>query len=216
MDRIWKVVALLLAGGAIAVAVPWSWCLWAPPLPYVEPNDSARAWPLPVPEGWPRAVIKSRRADAVRTMIYTSSWSGLIEEHNLLNPQSRIAQSSSPHSQTVYTVGWPWRCLEGHSLSFPHRPFIETHQALRLRGSSPRQYRVLPWRPLWGTLLADSVFWGLLLAAVIAAPRLARRWFRVRRRLCPSCAYPAGASAVCSECGAHLSAPRARRTPSRS
>ncbi len=49
------------------------------------------------------------------------------------------------------------------------------------------------------TLLYATVFWLL-----ICGPFALRRVIRVRRGLCPACAYPMGESDVCSECGKAL------------
>jgi hypothetical protein len=64
--------------------------------------------------------------------------------------------------------------------------------------------RCLPIGPLWpgfaiNTLFYAAVLWGLWL--LFAATFALRQWRRVRRGLCPACAYPVGASEVCTECG---------------
>ena len=46
---------------------------------------------------------------------------------------------------------------------------------------------------------------------LIGGPFVLRRFVRVRRGLCPACAYPMGGSGVCSECGKALAAGRASR-----
>ena len=40
--------------------------------------------------------------------------------------------------------------------------------------------------------------------ALIPGPFVLRRFLRVRRGLCPKCAYPMGESSVCTECGKPL------------
>ncbi len=46
--------------------------------------------------------------------------------------------------------------------------------------------------------------------ALIWGPFSLRRFLRVRRGLCPTCAYPMGESAVCTECGRDV--PKRART----
>ena len=60
--------------------------------------------------------------------------------------------------------------------------------------------RVLPLRPLWPGFAVNTLFY----AALLWSPFVLRRFIRVRRGLCPACAYPRGESDVCSECGKAL------------
>ena len=62
--------------------------------------------------------------------------------------------------------------------------------------------RGLPYRPIWPGLAINSVFWGAIAFGVVNAYGRTRRTLRRRRGLCPACAYPVGASPVCTECGA--------------
>ena len=64
--------------------------------------------------------------------------------------------------------------------------------------------RLLPFRPLPLGFAINSVFYAAILWALIWGPFALRRLLRVRRGLCPKCAYPMGESAVCSECGVEL------------
>jgi hypothetical protein len=68
---------------------------------------------------------------------------------------------------------------------------------------------VLLTTPLWpgfavNTLFYAAILW-LLICGLFALRRFAlRRFARVRRGLCPACAYPIGESPVCTECGSDL------------
>ncbi len=53
------------------------------------------------------------------------------------------------------------------------------------------------------TLLTATIGW-LLIYGPMALRRLIRRFSRIRRGLCPKCAYPIGESNVCTECGQPL------------
>ena len=69
--------------------------------------------------------------------------------------------------------------------------------------------RVFPVRPIWPGFAVNTVFYAVMVASLWLLIRggyfLAfRRFIRIRRGLCPRCAYPTGDSAVCSECGKEL------------
>ncbi len=68
----------------------------------------------------------------------------------------------------------------------------------------------LPLRPLWPGFALNTLFYATFLWLMIPGPFALRRFIRVRRGLCPKCAYPMGESAVCSECGREM--PRGVRT----
>ena len=63
--------------------------------------------------------------------------------------------------------------------------------------------RVLPVRPIWPGLAANTLFYAGVSWLLICGPFL-RRVIRVKRGRCPACAYPMGPSDVCSECGKAL------------
>ncbi len=64
--------------------------------------------------------------------------------------------------------------------------------------------RVFPLRPLPLGFAVNTIFYATILWLLIAAPFALRRFLRLRRGLCPKCAYPMGESAVCTECGKPL------------
>jgi len=61
--------------------------------------------------------------------------------------------------------------------------------------------RVLPYRLIASGFAVNTVFYAVALWLLICGPFALRRFIRAKRGLCPACAYPCGASAVCSECG---------------
>ena len=61
--------------------------------------------------------------------------------------------------------------------------------------------RPLPLRPVLIGFVANTVFYAAVLWLLIPGPFVLRRFIRIRRGLCPACAYPRGESDVCSECG---------------
>ena len=57
---------------------------------------------------------------------------------------------------------------------------------------------------LWPGFAINTIFYAAMLWLLFAAPGYVRRRVRVRRGLCPACAYPIGTSDVCTECGKPL------------
>ncbi len=70
--------------------------------------------------------------------------------------------------------------------------------------------RVIPLRPIWLEFTANTLFYASLLWLLIPGPFALRRFLRLKRGLCLKCAYPAGESSVCTECGGAL--PKRART----
>ena len=64
--------------------------------------------------------------------------------------------------------------------------------------------RALPLRLLWPGFALNTAFYAANLWLLVRGPFALRRFLRVRRGLCPKCAYPMGESAVCTECGRPL------------
>ncbi len=61
-------------------------------------------------------------------------------------------------------------------------------------------------------LSTNTLFYAAILWLLIGGLFALRRFLRVRRGLCPKCAYPMGESSVCTECGGLLSFRRVRNT----
>ena len=62
----------------------------------------------------------------------------------------------------------------------------------------------LPYHPMLIPFSINTLFYAVVLWLMIPGPFALRRFIRVRRGLCPACAYPTGQSGVCSECGKPL------------
>ncbi len=63
---------------------------------------------------------------------------------------------------------------------------------------------ILPWRPLWPGSIVNTIIYAAILWPLICRLFALRRLRRVKRGLCPKCAYPMGESVVCTECGCGL------------
>jgi hypothetical protein len=73
-----------------------------------------------------------------------------------------------------------------------------------IRGDA-NSLRLLPLRPIWPGFAINTVFYAGVLWLLFAVPFALRRRWRIRRGLCPACAYPVGTNTVCTECGTSVS-----------
>ncbi|MCI0632196.1 MAG: hypothetical protein L0Y44_16255 [Phycisphaerales bacterium] len=65
-------------------------------------------------------------------------------------------------------------------------------------------HRFLPIRPIWPGFAINTLFYAVILSLLFTAPGFVRRRRRIKRGLCPACAYPVGESETCTECGRRL------------
>jgi hypothetical protein len=79
----------------------------------------------------------------------------------------------------------------------------------RLAATSDRFTRpTLPFFIILPGFAINTLFYTGILWLLFAAPFALRRRRRIKRGLCPACAYPVGDSSVCTECGAAVMANR--------
>jgi len=70
--------------------------------------------------------------------------------------------------------------------------------------SRGNQFFALPYRVIVTGFALDTLFYAAMVWMLYATPMWLRRRRRIRRGLCPACAYPIGSSDVCTECGQSL------------
>ena len=108
--------------------------------------------------------------------------------------------------QYVATAGWPLTCGSYEYNITDGVGSIKGGFELgdwpgRAGGFGPR---ALPLRPVWPGFAVNTLLYGTLLCLLSYLAIAVRRFLRLRRGLCPKCAYPMGESAVCTECGREL------------
>ncbi len=166
--------------------------------------------------GWTVSSPKSgdpspKAGDVVGVMEWSS-----VYGHDRLRRTGRTSWRAE--SQHTTRAGLPLRCLVGRfnwaSTGGPSRARTSEEYVgawpvpLRQVGPSGLKGRsFLPLRPTWPGFALNTLFYAALLWLLIPGPFALRRFLRVRRGLCPKCAYPMGESAVCSECGASFVSP---------
>ena len=219
-------VLLLLVGGAIInVAVAWAAVAFVHP--YSGNHRAAREWvdgPIP----W-----EINRWDSCFVTLCISRFSaatpsapheiGLLKPHEVIPAWSRIQRPVLPgpppnlaaldvgHVMADQASGWPRRalwCAWGTAdLSRDVNYFspIERDRWSIPVASAKFPRSALPLRPLWPGFAINTVFYAFVLWLLFAAPFALRRRRRIRRDLCPKCAYDLRGStdaALCPECGA--------------
>lgn len=113
----------------------------------------------------------------------------------------------------VTQSGWPLLCVQGHYFQPTDSNGYNVGGWKAVNGifvpfRPPGRYgRVLPWRPLAAPFAANSFFYAMILWFCFSVPFKLRRHARLRRNLCPKCAYPIGANAICTECGQLIARP---------
>jgi len=111
-------------------------------------------------------------------------------------------------------AGWPMKTMSGEWRWLQQQPGLHDVGLIRFalidrHKDDPWSYvfhRFLPLRPIWPGFAINTVFYALILWLLFAGPFVLRRRWRIRRGLCPKCAYDLrkrpSDSSVCPECGA--------------
>jgi hypothetical protein len=208
------VFLLLLGGGAIVnVVVAWGCATcnaiepdWSPHYnPYGEPLliHLTRRFGCACVTGVGRSgTLLDRYPDVVKPYDGTPWW-----------PTEAV---SSLNRAYAISAGWPlqslgaWRTTQ--HVSRPdhdydnfnpviHSGFVLDSERFGQQTAIDLSERVLPLSPLWPGFAINTIFYAAILWLVFAFPFVMRRRRRIKRGLCPACAYPVGTSPVCTECG---------------
>ena len=187
---------VLLAGAVVNVVVAWGCALWSPSMPSVihsieplEPDQSHRQWwATHRPHQFP---------DAPEVVV---SWRWFTPGVSAVSMARDVPDGVRGWDASRLRAGLPARSFEGRIWSCDdgtdkREGWVEV----------PVGYGVIPLYSIWPGFAVNTCFY----AALLWSPFVLRRRIRVRRRLCPKCAYPKGESEVCSECGEAL--PHSRR-----
>lgn len=109
---------------------------------------------------------------------------------------------------SIYDAGWPCRATWGwycndYSTDETLRPKVGFVSVPLLNPDGGWQRTAFPYLPLFPGLILNTLFYAAIWWGLLALPRLIRRTLRVRRGLCPRCAYDMRGltNAHCPECG---------------
>ena len=200
---------VLLGGGAIVnVAVAWGvarMLAWPDPLTTTWATTIA-PWPRTVPTHWPTSA-EHRRA---------TGWIWRIDRFlKIVDHETEAGIRGEGFVIDFISFGFPAPAMRlevwdefttGNGISSRtqgHPPKSVWRAGIPVASS----YFPLPARPIWPGFAINTVFYAVILWGLFAAPFALRRLRggrRIKRGLCPKCAYPrgAGTNQVCTECGA--------------
>ena len=180
-----RIFLLLLLGAIVNVVVAWGCALSATLPTKLNPRALTNAdqawWRNRAPDDYP--IYPDRATE------FTAHGSALLRltvgTGGMDNPMSHRQRN-----------GWPTKSMERSQWSSLHQ--LEWHDTWTV--NRPVSFSV-PLRPVWPGFAINTVFYAVVLWLLFAAPFALRRWRRIKRGLCPKCAYPVGTSDVCTECG---------------
>ena len=205
MKRGLLILLLLAVGGAIVnVAVAWA-ISWHKPMLFMFAGGGMLVWEGPTI--WTTFVDVDHGAVVV--------WA----EPRPFSPRpgsSTIPVGKVPHwshaSLLTSTDLEDGVCLLEQARGYPcisllWRRYDQSRQVGSIRGGIPiasSSERALPLIPIWPGFAINTVFYAVVLWLLFAAPFVVRRRRRIRRGLCPKCAYDLRGThaSVCPECGA--------------
>ena len=219
--RLLIVAVFLLAGAVVNVGVAVAaWCTIRCSLDPVgsgtfSPADRSdrERWARHATDSWPQETNKLTRLDR-HSFGLRYRWIGTGTIFEVFgqkgDPVAREAMLRAGRFEVIMVrIGWPANCLaldawrwEPHYAKGPDgwpvlatKTVVHEHDGLLVFGKS------MPRHPLWPGFAVNTSFYAPLLWLLICGPFVLRRFIRVRRGLCPACAYSRGESDVCSECG---------------
>jgi hypothetical protein len=184
--RLVLILLLLVAGAIVNIAVAWTCALRPDPSVGRVKSVSDLAWPEGVSEAWQPP--PTHYGEQVRFGRSRVTWMGM--DNDGLRVLTRIG------------CGWPlvaMRCSRG---SDGGPLFWVDAMEINAAGLSAA-WAGVPLRPVWPGFAVNTLFYAAILWLPFGAFALRRRR-RIKRGLCPKCAYPVGTSDKCTECGATL------------
>ncbi len=215
---LFTILLCLLLGALANVAVAW-WCAGWSNTPggsrFIASPPQGDQWPCEVPADWPaRAEFGRAEKGVVQTVVMR--WTYGTPPQLDASVDSRLygwpLRSLSVHTlyrqsarSAVQAVPSTWReqcALCGAALvdSSKCAPPCNAVNVLRIGA----QQRPIPVGVIWPGFAVNTLFYAVVLGLLICGPFALRRFIRRKRGRCPACGYPAGESAVRSECGKQL------------
>ncbi|MCI0630278.1 MAG: hypothetical protein L0Y44_06440 [Phycisphaerales bacterium] len=158
---------------------------------WTRDRDEARAASLLVPtsEGDRVAAIVSRQ------------WAFVLGTQEFGGPRKLRVDAGWPlHSFTGYASVVPFSYLVNRRGVTIRQKAIGAIAVERTVRGQPLQ-RLFPFKPIGVGAAFNTVFYAAIVRLLFAAPGFFRRRMRIKRGLCPACAYPVGAGETCTECG---------------
>jgi len=200
-----RVSVSLGVGLVLTVAVAWAAAMMLPAGPHsddIPTKNRGYIGSVPKAFGEPTRAFLTRSPYACYWQV---QWDGPDEN-------DRFSDDSVAH---VYRFGFPFLALETQGVYVPPKSPLHYDGPAR-RGAIPMppwrsrimlvrtqntQYSSdLPWLPIWSGLIPDTILYASVALLVCLALAHRRRRKRLRRGLCPSCAYDLTGLDTCPEC----------------
>jgi hypothetical protein len=161
------------------------------------PEDDTSMWVgRPPPEYGDEPKLFWQHADFGRTHLHMNS--------DWLPVHGHIGHAGSSFCELVVVrAGIPFRAFEGSAWAIHTAPAAKREWLEGAITLGPND-AVIPMTIRWHGLVLNTVAFSLILWITPAGLRTARRRHRTAKGRCPACGYPAGPTAVCSECGASV------------
>ena len=216
MKRWLLMVLLLLAGGAIVnVAVAWGWVVWHPVADSVAlktwqwPRVDSTGWQMYSLPHWPQAKVVTRHD--LGAVDGEAPGAALVALSHDPFSDDFAADSFTIMSVCWQDYGWPRLSLRAtewqETVGARASPVVVRREYVPIERNfgQTRGIGWLPLRPRWPGFAINTVFYAAILWLLFAAPFALRRRRRIKRGLCPKCAYDlrnrAIDSSACPECG---------------
>ncbi len=194
MKRRSRIIATFLVAGTVSnVAVAWVCAAWvqAATPRIADPDDFRRVMtripPVTPGQTWAPGMVHAFSGVGVYVELHGASSDGVGNTIIVNSVRCGFPMPSFQGSRATHMTAGQWY-HEGALLL----PGWKT-----LRG-------FVPIHPIWSGLVVNTLFHAGVQCLVILGPFVLRGFIRLKRGLCPACAYPIGQSAVCSECGRPL------------
>ena len=195
MNRHLLIIAIcLLLGAVVSVAVAWACGHWSKTRGDTNSLASDADWPRAVPSDWPQPTFRATAWGFGRTIVFFSA-----------------DTRRGFYAQRLYQWGWPLRALESEAHAWAQPPGRLTTITASIPKPIDSAHGFLWICPAWPGFAVNTIIYGALFWPLMSGLFSVRGFVRVRRGLCPTCAYPMGESAVCTECGKEL--PKRATTP---
>ncbi len=203
------ILLFLLLGAVANVAVAWGCVLLANHVwsseAMADPNPehaTPSAWRRSVPGSWPKAPISERTHERKWFRVVQQSWHS---EDPLWREAYKREGILDYYVLSEWRIGVPAKALSYDShvhLAREGGPLSTTRLLEHAIPAPPGKQRLaFPAHPIWPGFAVNTLLYGTLFCVLTCLAIAVRRFLRLRRGLCPQCAYPMGESAVCSECG---------------
>jgi hypothetical protein len=206
------ILVFLLLGAIVNVAVAWGCARFCNVRQFsrTSSEEDVQWWAHDGPIGvtHPLTALAASQSRGLRVvlMVYETR---IGQDYRLWTQNLAVGYQAGLPLLSMHGENWvsglPRSALLGGSFTIGPQPtgMEKPRYAIKLYPDpSLTHSRLLPLKPIWPGFAINTVFYAAILWLLFAAPFALRRRRRIKRCLCPKCAYPVGTSEVCTECGA--------------